>query len=216
MELHIFHDSRAVLTEREYKRFSERVDELIDESKDNVWEILFTEQIFSHSKPTENTGYRKPSLERIAMVIAFFSDLIDDLWKTKLNKLLVYSDFLNYRRSGYSISGIAYRAIPFGPVPAAYDKLYVKLKDDEFANVDLIEFNDGNYGEAISSIKKFEEDAFSKIELKTLEDVTKKFANCNTKEIVGISHKEKAWIENEPGHELISYQKYAFELRAIQ
>ncbi len=209
-------DSRAVLTDREYKRFSERVDELIEKNRDNVWEHLFTEQIFSHSKPTEYTGYRKPSLERIALIIAYFSEHVNDLWKTKLNKLLFYSDFLNYRRSGYSISGIAYRAIPFGPVPAEYDKLYVKLKDDEFANVDLIEFNDGNYGEAISAIKKFEEEAFSKVELKTLEDVVKKFANCNTKQIVGISHKEKAWIENEPGHELISYQKYAFELQAIQ
>jgi uncharacterized phage-associated protein len=150
------------------------------------------------------------------MIIAYFSEHISDLWKTKLNKLLFYSDFLNYRRSGYSISGIAYRAIPFGPVPAEYDKLYVKLMDDEYTSVDFIEFNDGNYGEAISSIRKFEEERFSKIELKTLEDVTKKFANCNTKQIVSISHKEKAWLENEPGHKLINYQQYAFELQAIR
>lgn len=209
-------DSKAVLPDREFKRFSERVDELIKKSGENLWEYLFTEQIFSHSKPTEYTGYRKPSLQRIALIIAYFSEHIKDLWKTKLNKLLFYSDFLNYRRSGYSISGIAYRAIPFGPVPAEYDKLYVKLKDDELAKVDLVEFNDGNYGEAISAIKSFEEDAFSKIELTTLEDVVRKFGNCNTKQIVSISHKEKGWLENEHGHELISYQRYAFELQAIQ
>lgn len=209
-------DSRAILTDREYKRFCERVDELIDEKKNNVWDQLFTEQIFSHSKPTAYTGYRKPSIERIAMIIAYFTEHINDLWKTKLNKLLFYSDFLNYKRSGYSISGIAYRAIPLGPVPAEYDKLYVKLKDDEYTSVDFIEFNDGNFGEAISSIRKFEEDHFSKTELKTLEDITKRFANFNTKQIVSISHKEKAWLENEPGRELISYQQYAFELQAIQ
>jgi DNA-binding transcriptional regulator YiaG/uncharacterized phage-associated protein len=209
-------DSRAVLTDREYNRFLERVDELIEDSRDNVWDNLFTEHIFSHSKPTAYTGYRKPSLERIAMVIAYFSEHTADLWKTKLNKLLFYADFVNYRRSGYSISGIAYRAIPFGPVPAEYEKLYVKLKDDEFADVNFIEFSDGNYGEAISATRKFEADAFSQIELRTLEDVAKKFAGCNTKQLVGISHKEKAWLENEPGHALISYQKYAFELQAIQ
>jgi putative zinc finger/helix-turn-helix YgiT family protein len=208
-------DSKAVLTDREYKRFSERVDELIEKNRDNVWENLFTEQIFSHSKPTEFTGYRKPSLDRIAMIIAFFSGHITDLWKTKLNKLLFYSDFLNYRRTGYSISGIAYRAIPFGPVPAEYEKLYVKLADDEFANIDLVEFDNGNYGEAITSIKKFKDDAFSKVEINTLNDIVTKFAKCNTKQIVNISHKEKAWLENEPSHELISYQKYAFELQAF-
>src|SRR5690606_35114538 len=141
-------DSRAVLTEKEYKKFSDRVDELIRKNRDNVWENIFTEQIFSHSKHTEYTGYRKPTLERIALVIAYFSENVNDLWKTKLNKLLFYSDFLNYKRSGYSISGIAYRAIPFGPVPAEYDKLYIKLKDDELTNVNFVEFN-GNYGEAI-------------------------------------------------------------------
>lgn len=208
-------DSRAVLTEKEYKKFSDRVDELIRKNRDNVWENLFTEQIFSHSKPTEYTGYRKPSLERIALVIAYFSENVNDLWKTKLNKLLFYSDFLNYKRSGYSISGIAYRAIPFGPVPAEYDKLYIKLKDDELTNVNLVEFN-GNYGEAISAVRAFEAAAFSEKELKTLEDVARKFARYNTKQIVEISHKEKAWQENASAHELISYQKYAFELQALQ
>lgn len=209
-------DSKAILTDREYKRFSEKVDELIEGKKKDVWENLFTEQIFSHSKPTEFTGYRKPSLERIALIISYFSQHIEDLWKTKLNKLLFYSDFLNYRRTGYSISGVAYRAIPFGPVPAEYEKLYVKLKDDELANVELIEFKDGNYGEAVRPIKAFEEDAFSSSELSTLNAVVEKFAKCNTKQIVSISHQEKAWLDNEPDHDLISYQKYAFELQAIQ
>lgn len=209
-------DSRAVLTEKEYKKFSDRVDELIEKNRNNSWETLFTEQIFSHAKPTQYTGYRKPSLERIALMIAYFSKHVNELWKTKLNKLLFYSDFLNYKRSGYSISGIAYRAIPFGPVPAEYDKLYVKLKDDELTMVNFIEFNDGNYGEAITAIRKFETNAFSEVELKTLEDVVNKFGRCNTRQIVDISHKEKAWRENESGHALISYQKYAFELQAIQ
>lgn len=209
-------DSRAILTDKEYRRFSERVDGLIEKNKNNVWESLFIEQIFSQGKPTEYTGYRKPSLERIAMIIAYFSEHINDLWKTKLNKLLFYSDFLNYRRTGYSISGIAYRAIPFGPVPAEYDKLYVKLKDDEFAKIDFVEFENGNYGETIKAIKKFEDDAFTENELATLKDIVVKFAPCNASKIVSISHKEKAWRENEPGHELISYQKYAFELQAIQ
>ncbi len=209
-------DSRAVLTDREYKKFSERIDKLIEKNKTDAWENLFTRQIFAHSKPTQYTGYRSPSLDRIAMVIAYFSQHVHDLWKTKLNKLLFYSDFLNYRRSGYSISGIAYRAIPFGPVPAEYEKLYVKLKDDQYASIDLIEFSDGNYGEAISSSRQFEDEHFSELERRTLEDVATKFSNYNTKQLVNISHQEKAWSENVSNHALISYQQYAFGLQALQ
>jgi DNA-binding transcriptional regulator YiaG len=209
-------DSKAILSEREYKRFYDRVEELIEANRVNVWSNLFVEHIFNHSKPTEYTGYKKPSIDRIAMMLSYFSARVTDLWKTKLNKLFFYSDFLNYRRTGYSISGVTYRAIPFGPVPSEYEKLYVKLKDDALIDIRLIEFDNGNYGEAISSKYEFNNDHFSESELKSLEDVTDKFAQCNTSQIVKISHKEKAWLANEPSHELISYQKYAFDLAAIQ
>lgn len=209
-------DSKAVLTDREYKRFSERVDELIEAKRSKLWDTMFIEQIFNHSKPTEYTGYKKPSLDRVASMLAYFSERIPDLWKTKLNKLFFYTDFLHYRRTGYSISGIAYRAIPFGPVPAEYDKLYVKLKDDQCAAIGFVEFDNGNYGETITATRKFEPGEFTDAELNTLKDVADKFASSTTSKIVNTSHQEKAWKENKPGHDLISYQKYAFELQAIE
>lgn len=208
--------SKAVLTTREYQKISQRVENLIEKIRTHEWETLFTEQIFMHSVPTEFTGYKKPSLERIAQLIAYFTEQVPELWKTKLNKLLFYSDFLNYSRIGYSISGIAYRAIPFGPVPAEYDKLYVKLKDDDLTTIGLIELSDGNYGETIMARQKFEATAFSPQELNTLEMVVKNFGSCTTKQLVQLSHQEKAWQENVATHELISYQKYAFELQPIK
>ncbi|MBT1687658.1 type II toxin-antitoxin system antitoxin SocA domain-containing protein [Dawidia soli] len=208
--------SKRVLTDREYEKVRHRVDLLIKEKDENLWENLFTEHIFSHARPTEFTGFRKPSMTRIAMIIAFFSEHVDKLWKTKLNKLLFYCDFLHYKRSGYSISGIAYRAIPLGPVPAEYEKLYIKLSDDKFASIELVEFNDGNYGEAISASDKFDSSHFTEAELATLRDVARKFARSNTRQIIEISHGEKAWLENQARNNLISYQKYAFELIALQ
>jgi DNA-binding transcriptional regulator YiaG/uncharacterized phage-associated protein len=208
--------SKAILTDREYKRFSQHIDGLIEEKRNKLWDHLFIEHIFNQSKPSEYTGYKTPSLEKIAMVIAYFTEHVNALWKTKLNKLLFYSDFLHYKRTGYSISGIAYRAIPLGPVPSEYDKLYVKLKDDELAKIDFVEFDDGNYGETVTAVKKFDNNAFTERELSTLQDIVGKFAVYSTSKIVHISHKEKAWLENKPKHELISYQKYAFELQGIQ
>jgi putative zinc finger/helix-turn-helix YgiT family protein len=208
-------DSKAILTEREYARFVQKVEVLIEEKRKNLWDNLLTKQIFSHAKPTAFTGYRKPSIEKIAAMIACFSERITDLWKTKLNKLLFYADFLHYKRTGYSISGTAYRAIPFGPVPAEYDKLYVKLKDDTLADILFIEFDNGNYGEAIQAKKKFEEDVFTPAERDTLNEVVLKFGSWNTKQLVNASHNESAWAENVGAYGLISYQEYAFELRGI-
>jgi len=54
------------------------------------------------------------------------------LYKAKLNKLLFYSDFGYYKKTGYSITGTSFRAIPLVPVPVSYDKLLIKLCDDEY------------------------------------------------------------------------------------
>ncbi len=205
--------SAAVLSEKEFKKFNSRVDELIEQKNANVWERLFYKQIFINSKPSEFTGYRAPSLEKIAHTISHFAQHVDHLWKTKLNKLLFFSDFLHYKRTGYSICGIAYRAVQLGPVPAEYDKLYLKLLDDNLFEVEFITFKENGYvGEALRNKIDFASELFTTTEINVLEEVSKKMANKTSTEIVELSHKEKAWIENESRHDLISYQKYAFEL----
>jgi hypothetical protein len=44
-------------------------------------------------------------------MVVFFTESMQP-WKTKMNKLLFYSDFLMFKQTGFSISGIQYRAIP--------------------------------------------------------------------------------------------------------
>ncbi|MDY0906294.1 type II toxin-antitoxin system antitoxin SocA domain-containing protein [Pedobacter sp. CFBP9032] len=63
--------------------------------------------------------------------------------------------------------------------------------------------------------KEDDMDNFSIMELEVLSSVLKHFKKSTTKEVVDISHEEPAWIENEPARELISYQKYAFDLKAF-
>ena len=63
-------DSKAILTDREYTRFVKRVDELIEEERKNLWDNLFIDHIFNNSKPSEFTGYRKPSLSKIAQMVS--------------------------------------------------------------------------------------------------------------------------------------------------
>lgn len=65
---------------------------------------------------SEFSGFRKPSFERLSEMVVFFSHTLPS-YKTKMNKLLFYADFLAFRESGLSISVATCKAIPYGPVP---------------------------------------------------------------------------------------------------
>ena len=157
------------------------------------------------------TGYIKPSLAKAREMVVYFANVCTP-FTTKMNKLLFYADFLNFKYTGFAISGMTYQAIPKGPVPHRYDGLYGNVSDiierkEEF-------FTDEISGEKLISLKEFEASLFSQNELRTLELVASRFKNTATKEIVNISHAETAWIENEKSKNLISYH-LAFDLKAL-
>lgn len=206
--------SRAVLTEREIEKYSKRVDGLIESRRVDFWNKLLMGKIFGDEKPSAFTGYRLPSLPKVSQIISFFSENVHPLWKTKLNKLLFYADFFHYKRTGYSITGTSYRAIPHGPVPSEFDKLYIKLVDDGLIQMLEIEVRD-IHGEAIKAFDPFNEALFSKSEVESLAKIVAEFRSKTATQIVKISHREKAWLDNEAKREMISYQRYAFDLRAI-
>ncbi|MEJ6982440.1 type II toxin-antitoxin system antitoxin SocA domain-containing protein [Pedobacter sp. P351] len=206
--------SESLLTPKEYLKFKNTALEIIEEKKANFWNLLFFDNIFTYSKPSEYNGYKKPDQYKVANMISYFSQSLDDLYKTKLNKLLFYSDFLCYKMSGYSISGIAYKAIQMGPVPAEYDKLYIKLTDENMVDLKFVPFRNGNYGEALKG-KVFDQSIFEEKELQAMNAVLNKFGKKSTNEMVEISHLESGWIENEESRDMISYSKYAFELSQI-
>lgn len=54
-----------------------------------------------------------------------------DTFQTKMNKVLFYIDFLSYRERGMAISGLAYNAIDFGPVPQRWDRVYSAFDEVE-------------------------------------------------------------------------------------
>ncbi len=59
-------------------------------------------------------------------------------------------------------------------------------------------FGDGGTGEQFkpNPNKTFDKELFTENELQILETVTERFKNTSTNEIIEISHKEKAWIDN--------------------
>jgi uncharacterized phage-associated protein/DNA-binding transcriptional regulator YiaG len=207
--------SSHLLTEKEKKKYIEHAEELLEKQRRNTWEILLCRHIFKYENANEFSGYRKPNYLKIANIIKYFSDRIEYVFKTKLNKLLFYADFGYFKLTGYSMTGITYRAIQMGPVPAEYNLLYDKLTEDDLVILNQIPFSDGNYGEALKGLHEFDESLFTADEINVLDAVVQKFGRLKTSDLVELCHQEAAWIDNNGDKDLISYPKYAFDLKNI-
>lgn len=204
--------SSHLLKETDYIKLIKNVDHLIHNEND-VWRKLVEEE-YAYRNIDHNSGFKLLDLEKVANALSYFASSKIELFKTKVNKLLFYSDFLNYQRYGVSMFGITYKAIPFGPVPVEYEKIFKYLLDEDIIEIEQFQI-DHNYAEKLVPHLEFNADLFNEVELKVLEDITEMFKYKNTKEIVDISHLEPAWIDNKDTRNIISYNKYAFDLKAF-
>jgi len=188
------------------------IDSLIRQQKENRFNIQLVNYLVGLKDPSSITGYKVPNFEKFSEMVVFFTEKMEP-WKTKLNKLLFYADFTMYAETGYSISGVQYRAIPMGPVPNNFQSLYEFLANNNDVNIEYSTFSNGNSGEQFkpNSKRHFNSKLFSENELQVLEEIAKRFIKTSTQEIIKASHEEKAWIENSAGNKIIDY-KYGFEL----
>lgn len=190
-----------------------KVDVLIkEENAYNFQHGYFMSLFGDNLLPDVFTGYRKLNFEKFHQMVVFFADRVTPTI-TKMNKLLFYADFLNYKKTGYSISGMKYKAIPYGPVPVRYRSLFDHLEHQQI--IKLVRFNAGGYsGEDIHSEVQFDKEYFDEVELNSMIDVVRKFKGCSATEISDLSHREKAWIDNNKEKMEIDYN-YSFDFVTI-
>jgi uncharacterized phage-associated protein len=206
--------SSHILTTKEVEKFVNRAKEIEQhESYKNIGSSILISNLLS-DKPSEYSGYKKLSIEKAMSVIYYLGNHIE-LYKTKLNKLLFYTDFLFYQEFGTSITGLKYRAIPFGPVPSDFDKLYLKLQEDNKIEIQEVAFDNGHYGDIIRPLNNNYNGLCSIEEQQVLDKVIDRFRNLSSRQIADVSHNEKAWLENIEEKNIISYQKYSYNLNAF-
>lgn len=194
---------------------SKKIENLIDLSDKNP-ASKFQSFFFGQEKPTIFSGYKSADFKKFAAMVSFFSQRFEP-WKTKLNKLLFYSDFLHFRKNCFSLSGLNYRAIDMGPVPNNFNIIFDFLERTETIRISRTEFPNGGIGEQffISPDTAADYSALDEHEMQSLQEVADKIGNLSSEEIINLSHTELAWRENfEAGKRLISYD-YSFNLSAI-
>lgn len=188
---------------------------IIEKNAKNFQKYVFEEYLIGKYLADIYSGYRNPDFEKFAQMVVFFSEKLSP-YKTKMNKLLFYADFLMFKNTCFSISGFRYIAIDKGPVPDKFQSIFEYLNNNNLIDIKYMEFANGNTGEQFRALneKPFDYKIFNENELKVLETVAKRFESSSTSDIIEISHLEEAWKQNEKGKNAISYQ-YAFELTQI-
>lgn len=168
--------------------------------------------LFENRLPDNYTGYRKPNMEKMTNMIMFFASKLNPT-ETKMNKLLFYSDFYNYKKTAYSISGANYMAHNYGPVPVRFGGIFDYASSKDYIYMNMKDFGNGYWGKCFykSEHRDFNSELFSPEELDSLNFVSKTFAKCSATQIMEKSHEEKAWLENQKSKNLIDYN-YAFKL----
>jgi len=156
-------------------------------------------QYVNYEHETDLNGYKVLDIEKVANVIGYFAQFVDNLYKVKLMKLLWYSDAIFFDRYGKSMTGLVYRHMPLGALPISYDEIIhlptVRVLED-------IICDDISY--KICPNDNVNLSDFSLEELSVLQIVATTFRTFNSKEIIDYMHKERAYIETMP-NQIIPY-----------
>ncbi|MGL5637049.1 MAG: type II toxin-antitoxin system antitoxin SocA domain-containing protein [Bacteroidales bacterium] len=185
-----------------------KLNKSIENKSSNISENL----IFKSYSRSSCNGYALQSYDKLKNTMLHFIATCNGVFNTKMNKLLFYTDFLSYKTYGYGISGLAYKAIQFGPVPVRWDRVYSLIDD---ITPEIVEFSSGNCGTKLCSDTPPDYSLFTQEELHILNQVTEKFKDISAQDISKISHNEEAWKKYITTDQIIDYNE-AFSLKAFE
>lgn len=207
--LEMVESSKNELSVSEYEKIISKVQTIIASSEVYKREQYETKRIFNTSRGADN-GYAQLSLNRLKNIMLYILSRCDEVWCTKMNKLLFYTDFMSYRERGMAMTGLSYRAIDFGPVPERWDRVY-----SEFPEVRQELRQVGDFvGSVLTASQEADTSVFTDDEIKVLDAVCSNFGNKSSREISHLSHEEEAWKDYHVNHERIPFIE-AFSIKAI-
>ena len=207
--LEMVESSKNELSVSEYEKIISKVQAIIASSETYKMEQYETKRIFTTLRGADN-GYAQLSLSRLKNIMLYILNRCDEVWCTKMNKLLFYTDFMSYRERGMAMTGLSYRAIDFGPVPERWDRVY-----SEFPEVRQELRQVGDFvGSVLIASAEAANTMFTDAELKVLDAICTHFGKITSREISRISHDEDAWLNHHEKHEHIPFDD-AYMIKAI-
>lgn len=163
---------------------------------------------------TKYNGFRLFDIDRFgAMVQQLIRHEGKKLFKTKLMKLLWFSDMAFFRSHVVSISGASYVHQHFGPVPEAYMLLLGLLEREGYIRIAEVETPVAEGEILLVGDNRLPETILSEDETDTIKGVSEKLRAYTSEMVSNLSHMEKGYECTEQ-NERISYE-YAMQLKAV-
>ncbi len=207
--LDLVNNSRHQLTDREYAKIAARVQEVINQIPDWYEERRAVDRIFRTHRGVEN-GFAPQSTVRLKNLLLYIIEQMGEVFQTKMNKVLFYIDFLSYRESGMAISGLAYNAIEFGPVPQRWDRVYSAF-DEVVPESRLVHEQEST---ALTASAEADMTCFTEQERVIIDTVCAKMKSLSAHDISELSHKEPAWQKHLQKEGTIPFEE-AFSLMEV-
>ena len=207
--LDLVQSSRNQLTEKESAKITAKVVEVIATSEGQQDERREMARLFRSGRSLSN-GFAPVSSKRLKNLLLYVLEQMGETFQTKMNKVLFYIDFLSYRERGMAISGLAYQAIDFGPVPQRWDRIYSAFDEVE-QHLKLVQ---GQECVALTSNAKADMSGFSAEEMIVIDEVCKIMKNLSSRAISKMSHEEPAWKNHVGKLETIPFSE-AFALVGV-
>jgi len=139
--------------------------------------------------------------------ILFFAREVNNtfLGKTKLMKLLYYADYEWIREKGVSITGDAYVAMPYGPMPRQGEETLRRLEKASALRVEDRKVGDRDQKRCMG-LKEPDLSPFTSEEVEHLYSIARRFEFWTATQMSNLTHEDWPWQSTELGHEIALYR----------
>ena len=155
-------------------------------------------------KGSEEFTYEFPEMsprERLRELILYIAEKLKDdpkFGRTKLAKVIYFSDFRSYKMHGRPVSGSRYIRLPHGPVPNDYNSIMIEMEANGL--VETISSDVHNYVQKRPvALRKADLSSFSAEEIEVVNHVIDVLLHMNATELSNRTH-GIAWRLSEGQH----------------
>jgi putative zinc finger/helix-turn-helix YgiT family protein len=184
--LEMLNRAQGRISPKAYEKYFIEVNKEFGKCK-NQYLIQSIHAIYANLKDGLFTGNMNLCLDKVVEVINYLSQKVNSLHKVKLMKMLWYSDALNFKRHGKSITGLAYSVLKMGAVPKGYEEIMIL----DGVSYDVVIYDDVAY--KFKPTPGFEIKKLSAEEIASIDKIIDVFGDLNTDQIVARMHEEDAY-----------------------
>ncbi len=173
-----------------YQKYYEAALNWFMDSKDIYLKKAICSEYANYENEILLHGNTELNFDKVVDVISYFANhkKVSELYKTKLMKLLWYTDALSFKRYSHAITGLVYRAYPMGALPVGHDSIIdlkgVNCEEKDFDDYTVITFQPTD-NHKYASLSEEDKDV--------LETVIMKLGSCTRKQIILKMHEEEAY-----------------------